>query len=220
VGLDISAYNPANEPATVFLLVKYEPLISVLFAQEYSTAALAVPIIVLGNAVATFFGYHGMLLEATNHTRTLLLRGIVVLTVNVILDVVLIPEFGIVGAAIGTSTALAVGTLLEVAATVWFEIDRLPLTGYHARYLTVGAFTGMVIWITPAILSQTGGLILDGLILALVYPLGCVFLRGLTREDAEIIQRAVDRLERETGFRAEFVVSLAHYGSGIRHEKV
>lgn len=88
-------------------IVVAEPLLNVVYGAEYSGAAVVFKILLL----ALLFVFPGTILSATllaDNKQNILLRSSVVGAVlNVSLDLILIPRFGIVGSAIATLIAQA-----------------------------------------------------------------------------------------------------------------
>ena len=111
-------------PASITLLLAPSQYLSFLFTSEYSTGSVALTILVLGYLVSTMPGPEGSVLEGLGHTRLTLVNSILMLGSNTLVGLLLIPRFGIIGAAIGTST----GIIIVVVAGV---IEIWHLTGGH-----------------------------------------------------------------------------------------
>ena len=88
----------------------------------------------VGPLMSCFFGLAGNLLLMTGHSRLLLYNAVVAVLLNLALAVLLIPRFGLLGAAIATavsSFAISAGQLAEMHL---LEHYRLPWRS-HARTL-------------------------------------------------------------------------------------
>ncbi len=102
-------------------------LLTLIFGQAYSGAFWALILLCLGQTVSAFFGSVGNLLMMSGR-EWVALSGLVASTlVNVALNWVLIPRYGIEGAAIATGASIVVWNLgLWAAAWVIMRIDSSP----------------------------------------------------------------------------------------------
>lgn len=165
------------------------------YGPEYISGALALSILVVGLFVDTVAGVNGRTLEAVGSTRVVMYATAVAATVNVALNLVLIPEYAVVGAAMATTAAYV---LLNGIYTyrLYREMGIVPVDRTIARF-GAGAF-GLV-----AVLAVLKTVVLDpGLVgnIALIAGFGVVYLvlvvvLGLDRPDLELLARA----ERELG---------------------
>jgi O-antigen/teichoic acid export membrane protein len=123
-----------------------------------------------------------------------LLNTVVLLGVNVALDVLLVPRFGILGAGIGTATALTVAGLLGTVENYLLR-SVVPFTGRSLR-----------IW-SAAIPTVIGGHVIDSAVrsdvaTAVILPVGVLVayivglktLRGFSDEDRHLAEHLDDRL--------------------------
>jgi O-antigen/teichoic acid export membrane protein len=89
------------------------PLLA-LFGPEYTKAFAAFAILVAGQVVSMITGSSGTLLTMVGWSKLALVNASFALALNVGLGLVLIPRYGFVGAAIGTSSALATIGVLQL----------------------------------------------------------------------------------------------------------
>jgi O-antigen/teichoic acid export membrane protein len=103
------------------LAVSYGPQIVTVFGHSYRAGGTVMVILGLTMLLATGCGQVDMVLVTTGRSSWSLINGLLAVTVNVGLDVLLIPRYGITGAAIGWAAAIAVTNLMplaQIAATV------------------------------------------------------------------------------------------------------
>jgi O-antigen/teichoic acid export membrane protein len=103
------------------LAVCYGPEIITVFGHSYRAGADVMVILGLTMLLATACGQVDMVLVTTGRSSWSLINGLLAVGVNVGLDLVLIPAYGIAGAAIGWSAAIVLTNLMplaQVAATV------------------------------------------------------------------------------------------------------
>lgn len=95
-------------PIAVVLVLQPDTYLSLFFTAEYSVASAAVVVLTIGYLINASFGPEGMMLEGLGHTRITLVNTFILIGVNTTLDFLLVPRFGIVGAAVATGTAFTV----------------------------------------------------------------------------------------------------------------
>jgi O-antigen/teichoic acid export membrane protein len=97
------------------LSAQYGPQLLAVFGHSYASGARVVVILALAMLLATACGQVDLVLTTTGRSRWSLQNGLLAMTVNVAVDVALIPRQGITGAAIGWAAALAVSNLIPLA---------------------------------------------------------------------------------------------------------
>jgi O-antigen/teichoic acid export membrane protein len=103
-----------SAPAFVALLLVPDLLLRVLGGTA-AAGATAVVILAIGQMVSAAAGPCGVVLNMSGKVSLSLMDNVGVLLLNIVLNIVLIPEYGIIGAAIAFSAALIVGNLAKVA---------------------------------------------------------------------------------------------------------
>lgn len=167
------------------------PLILAAYGPQYASYWRVVPVLVLALLVNAAAGPTQTALLMAGRSKLELLNNVVVLALNVGLNIVLIPRYGIYGAAIATATAITSFNLIRLVQ-VWrtlrvfprvFDLTRISLAG--AAAVAAGA---TFLWLVP------GGLWRFGVATVLflgVYPVALYSL-GL-REDLRSVGRVIRR---------------------------
>lgn len=181
-------------PIALTLILAPEIYLSLLFTEEYTTASAALVALAIGYLLNASFGPEGMVLEGLGHTRLTLVNTFVLVGINGILDILLVPRLGILGAGIATGTALSVAGLVGVV-----EI-------YILRSITPFSQKLLRVW-TAAVLPYTVGWLLLSLNMgnletAIILPIGTVVgyisglraTKGFTNDDREIASQVDSRL--------------------------
>jgi O-antigen/teichoic acid export membrane protein len=107
-------------PLAILLIVFAKPILSAVFGAQFDAGSSALQILILGFLTSAVTGPAGVTILAAGRTRwNLLSRGMTAL-INVSLSFWLVPQNGIVGAALATSAAIGVVSLLELAAAYHF----------------------------------------------------------------------------------------------------
>lgn len=100
----------------VFLLsVAYGPVVLEVFGRSYRAGGIVMVILGLSMLLSTFCGQVDMVLITSGRSSWSLVNGLLTMGVNVGVDLLLIPRYGITGAAIGWAVAIAVGNLMPLA---------------------------------------------------------------------------------------------------------
>lgn len=97
------------------LTVVYGPEVLSVFGHSYKAGADVMLILGLTMLLAVACGQVDMVLITTGRSSWSLVNGLLAVAVNVSLDLVLIPKYGITGAAIGWAVAIVVTNLMPMA---------------------------------------------------------------------------------------------------------
>jgi len=125
-------------PFVVLMLFPRETLI-VLFGADYEAGQTALMILAVGQLINSATGSNGPLLVMTGHQKPWLWLSASALVANIVLCFILIPLFGIAGAAIGTSITVGGMNLLAVYLAMRYE----RVWPYDQRYFK-GIAAGMI----------------------------------------------------------------------------
>jgi len=97
---------------TLLFLFFGEVVISYLYGKEYIVGISALSILVVGQLLNAAFGSVGALLNMTGHEKDAMRGMLIALVVNIVLNFLLIPFFGMEGAAISTVISLLIWNAL------------------------------------------------------------------------------------------------------------
>ncbi|MFB6115478.1 MAG: flippase, partial [Candidatus Nanohalobium sp.] len=179
-------------PTFLMMLLFSEQVLTILFGSVYTQASLALSILTVGYLIDALVGRVGSYLQSEGHTRYLLYNNIAALLLNLILNIMRIPIYGIVGAAIATASSTILTNLL-MFAEVWRKekiisipfqkILKIVITGLIPLLLIIGLdrvlFVNTPYWF----------LIPAGLIYGLVYIALYILVLGLGEEEKEVFLR-------------------------------
>jgi O-antigen/teichoic acid export membrane protein len=88
------------------LLAFADPFLGIVFSDEYRIAAVALQILVVGQCINVFFGSVGTLLNMTGFEKESSKGMIIAITINIALNLILIPTFGLNGAALSSMLSI------------------------------------------------------------------------------------------------------------------
>lgn len=152
----------------------FAPFLLKVFGADYTAGATVVVILCLSMLISTACGPVDIVLLMGGRSRWSMLNTGTALVVNVGLDLVLVPRYGIVGAAIGWSAGIAVNNLVPLIQVRRFVgIHPFGTATVHAIGITLACFGAI-----GAMSRVALGADLDGLLAALavggVAYLGCL----------------------------------------------
>lgn len=97
----------------VGILTFASPLIGLTFGSSYTIAATALQILVVGQVINVFFGSVGTILNMTGMEKEAVTSIAIAIIVNIMLDIMLIPLFGMVGAASASAISIFVWNMVS-----------------------------------------------------------------------------------------------------------
>ena len=176
----------------IFLVIAIaaRQILSLVFGSEYAAGGSALILLAFGQLTVAATGATGMLMVMTGHQNRWFALSGCTLMLNIVLNVVLVPGWGITGAALATATALSalsLGGILQVR-------NRLHLWPYDRTYLKGLLATAFAILAVLALHgSGNGSPFLSALLATLVFTASLVFA-GLEGEDRQIVALVRERL--------------------------
>ena len=107
VTLSVRAVCAISLPVALVLIVWGEPIVGFVFGNEYSGAADALAILCIGQLINTSAGSVGAVLSMTGNDQLVFIGALLALTVNTVLALVLIPAYGLTGAAVSFAVSIS-----------------------------------------------------------------------------------------------------------------
>ena len=138
-------------PVACLVAASWTDLISLIFSQAYSEGGGALGILMFGFTFLTLFSVLTTTLMAGDQPRRAMTAGILLLPVDFILNLILVPRFQIIGAALATSLTALFGVGIA-SLMVWRQFSTL--------------------WEIRSLLNITASSVLIYIILKIVDPLG------------------------------------------------
>ncbi|MCZ2846128.1 MAG: flippase [Candidatus Bathyarchaeota archaeon] len=183
-------------PIFVLIVFFVKPILSI-FGQNFTMGANCLVILSIAQLVRSGTGPSGQMISMIGRSKTVLANAATVFLVNVVLNLILIPKYGILGAATATAFSIIlvnVMKLLEICFILGihpYRIDFLkPLIagagGLFGLYITTNYF--IPIYYSPLFFSATGSLFFIG-----IYVL-FLFLLKIGKEDIIVLDRIKARL--------------------------
>lgn len=136
------------------------------FGPEYGQGSQALSILSLGFMISTVPGLTGSFLVATGSSKELMYISIITAGLNVVLNIVFIPLYGILGAAIATMSATVFNNFAQ-SYTIYNQFGIHPFRQEHLIPTSMMGILLLLIKISPLPLNEIG------------FVDGCVFTAGL-----------------------------------------
>jgi O-antigen/teichoic acid export membrane protein len=114
----------ATMPALLILLLFPETVLNLFWGARYIPASTALQILAVGFSINNFVGPNGNTMMVIGKTRFLMWAGLVCVITNVILNIVLIPPLGIVGASVASLTSI-------VLLNIFISVKLYSLVKFH-----------------------------------------------------------------------------------------
>ena len=179
----------------ILIMVLFPVQILSIFGKSFEEGATALVILALVSLVNITTGMCGAILEMTGHTRLKLFNSIIRVSLAIFLNFLLIPRWGIVGAAVAALVHEIVSDLLPLVQ-MWFLYRLLPYNRALLKPMLAG-LTMVAVWFATSrwLASQENLLIaaLNILLLLAVYS-AVTLLLGFSQEERALIARFRRRL--------------------------
>lgn len=134
-------------PILIVLMVSPADSITLIYGELYRGGAGALIVLLVGQAINLFTGSINPLLIMTGNEKAFFRISAIVFLLSIVLNIVLVPSFGLVGAALSTTIGLIV---LYVFALFWgkyklglWPYDRRFIKGIIAAIITTLAVVGI-----------------------------------------------------------------------------
>ena len=169
----------------LFVAFPYD-ILSLVFSKAYAGGSNALWIVATGFFISAAVGRAQDTLAAIGYTRVILAINIAAATLNIILNAVLIPEFGLMGAA--TATAVSFVALNSFAfAFLWYTHSITPFSKWSVRtyVLLPGVLIPIMVFISQEV-TLTITLFPMFVVLCVVSTVIVVALTGCLQPEDEI----------------------------------
>ncbi|QRV15793.1 flippase [Haloterrigena salifodinae] len=187
-------------PVTLVFVLFANDVVVAFYGDAYTPAALTFTILVIGTYLRVFVGPNAAMIEAIGRTRVDLLSSVGGMLTNVVLNAVLIPRYGIPGAAVATSCGYLVYNLLELGV-VYHSVGIHPFSiNMFKPLIPTAIFAGVLSRVTAGFRLSIVALLGIGIVIALVQLLAVFATRSLDQTDVFLLGRIEERLGIEIPF--------------------
>ena len=147
-------------PMCFIFLFYPSQVLRLLFGARYVGAAYVLQILVIGAFAHAVVGPNGMTLIAYGKSTLVMLDTVLVATLNVILNLIFIPRYGISGAAVATAVSLVVRNIIFSGQIYclyrinpfnrdYIKTFLVSVLGFAIFYYPLKAALGLALWFLP-----------------------------------------------------------------------
>lgn len=183
-------------PVVVLLYFTLKDLITFLFGNKYNSALGAAAVLMAGKFLWTISNMGSRMLTMIRKNTTILYINIALVSINLILDIILVPRYGIMGAAFPTAFSL----LMEFAVYMYLAREHFGITLLSSKTPILAA-AGIaaalpVWWLDKTVHIRSLYIIgIESCTYLFIYALILWFLRALTEDDLVVIRMAVKKIK-------------------------
>src|SRR5665647_2639492 len=126
-------------PIFALMFVYPESLLTRIYGAEYASGATVLRILALGFITNSYVGFNYHTIMASGDSDFLMKCSLTSAGMNVLLNFILVPQYGMIGAAIASSVSFA---SIEVFMTLktWKKQNMHPFTPTYRRLTLIGIF--------------------------------------------------------------------------------
>lgn len=176
-------------PAFFTFVVFSGDVVSIFFGSEYAEGGIALAILSLGFFTSAAFGRNRSTLSALGHTKHILATDVLTLGINVAMNLLLIPVYGFVGAAVASATSYVVRNVVIYGVLHY----KCSITPFSRQLVTVYAVLPVVLFPVgfslSTVVTVTWVTLIPLLVVTGLASLAIVSLAGtLEPEDAVVLE--------------------------------
>jgi O-antigen/teichoic acid export membrane protein len=186
-----------NLPLFIVIVLFPGALLS-MFGADFVEGAPALVILGLEALTNSATGTSGSLLDMTGHTRVKVVNSTVAVAASIVLNLLLIPPFGLQGAALAALGATLAVNLLRIGQ-VWYLLRLLPYDRSFLKPLIAGLLAlaaGYAVGVALGSFAPLVQLALGGTAVVATYAVAIIRL-GLTADDRMVLERAGRKIRRK-----------------------
>lgn len=176
-----------NLPMILIIVMFPTQLISI-FGKSFLEGAGALVVMAFANLIEVGTGMCGSIIDMTGHTKLKLVNTIIRVSTSIFFNFLLIPRFGLMGAAWAALIHSVVANILPLIQ-VWYLFRIVPYNLTFLKPLAAGAAAFASVWVMKTLLF-TGDSLVEVVVLTLILLavyFGVTLLLGLSEEDRAIL---------------------------------
>ncbi|MBS3159323.1 flippase [Candidatus Woesearchaeota archaeon] len=191
---------------TIFLLFSKE-IITMIFGKEYYASYLAFAILSIGYFITYLSLTSRDILMVLKKTKLIFINTLLIGLSNVILNFILIPKYGIVGAAFATAISFLIGSILMITEAIYI-IKIFPFNKHFIKIILINILIFIIIKEIPLNFNNYYIFSLTCIILSILYLILLFITKSFENSDLDLIntiekklnikllRKILDRLER------------------------
>lgn len=180
-------------PAFLLMVLFAPSVLEIIFGAEYTRGALALVILTSGYLFISLFGLTASILGAYGRTKVIMGCTFATAAINVVLNLYLIPIYGITGAALATGSSFAFWSLIQFLFV--YQIAKMqPFRFNYLKPVLASVFAVLIVYGITKYVIGPSFFVLIGMLFAfiVIYFLLLLLVKGFEEEDL-MIMRAIDQ---------------------------
>ncbi len=184
-----------NLPILILIFLFPEMFLHILFGKEFIVAAGALQLLTIGVIFLSFSGVSTRLIAMAGKSKKMLSNILLMALVNVVLNIILIPKYGINGAAVSTSFSFIVLSVL-VIIQAYKETKIIPIRRKNLNILAAAIISlGLILIVKDYIVLTIPSFIITSILFGAVYTLLVFVFKGFDRNDLMIFKTFINKLK-------------------------
>jgi O-antigen/teichoic acid export membrane protein len=177
-------------PFTV-LYLSPEAVINLIFGSKYLAASSVLEILSLGLIVFWIFGLSGTSFVVFRKSNYELIGNVIAIFCNIVLNLILIPRYGIIGAGIATSISYIVNGIIKTI--LLYKISKLH--PFNKKFILSVALFFILIFAVKHLMyiSSLAGLIEVAAITSGIYITTLVLLKLIDNDDLNFLKKMIKK---------------------------
>jgi O-antigen/teichoic acid export membrane protein len=193
-------------PAFLLMTLFSDSIVRIMFGSEYIVGATALRILAFGYFITSLFGLASSLLQSYGRTKIVMGCSFIGASVNFILNFLLIPIYGVTGAAIATGASLALLGLLYLFFI--YRIGRVqPFKLSYAKPLFASLIALLVVYVITQYVIGVSLFSLAGMffVFLILYFFLLLIFKSFEEEDLMIMRAIDERLGTKSNWMREII---------------
>ncbi|MGV8074691.1 MAG: oligosaccharide flippase family protein [Syntrophobacteraceae bacterium] len=137
--------STAALPAAFFVALYRDELLR-LFHPTFTADTSFMILLLIPPILSCTFGLAGNILVMTGHSLWNLINSLTIVGVAALLNIVLIPRFGLIGAALSTVTAATIVSAMQLTESYFFVSSRISIHKIYKPYLAILPSAALIAW--------------------------------------------------------------------------
>lgn len=169
-----------------------------LLPPEYAGGAMVIVVIASANVFDMATGVNGAIILNSKYYRFDFYSTLILIVLTIILNYLLIPFYGILGAAIGTGSAIILYNVLKVGY-VWIRFSMQPFEWKMLHVIGIGALTLLIVFQLPVMGNIYSDIVLRSILITLLYGLP-IWMLNISEEINTLIRDGFNQIKEILNF--------------------
>jgi O-antigen/teichoic acid export membrane protein len=188
-----------NLPLMLALLFFPGIILKLFFGQEFMLAASSLMFLTVGGIISGISSFIISLVSLKKSSRDILSYFIISSVLNIILDILLVPHYGLPGAAFATSVSW-VALIVFLMKDMYFSHGFIPAQRFLLRLLSLSVLFFIALAVVKSFVTlSTVGVVFFLLSAGSIYLILLVILKVVDTEDIALVKESLTKIKRLTG---------------------